>query len=155
MTKKEYDRYITGKWNNEETTLKIEAPLDINVFEGAVRFPIFHFGCDFGKESKRKLPERYIINEGATILFWDKEGKDKTIVKRSKDDEFNKRLGFLTAYFQYHSGLSKTKANKYLDSLEVEKEKEKQETKKSKILDEIDINLEKAKKEVDKIIFGK
>ena len=66
---------------------------------------------------------RYIINKGATILFWDEDEEEKTIVKRSKDDKFNKRLGFLTAYFQYHSGLSKTQANKYLDSLEVEKEK--------------------------------
>ena len=72
------------------------------------------------EKPKEKLPKRYIINKGATILFWDKDGKDKTIVKRAKDDTYNKRLGFLTAYFQYHSGLSKTKANKYLDSLEEE-----------------------------------
>ncbi len=138
------------------TTPTIEAPLDLNVYGENFNFPSRHFACDFiweREEKKKKLPERYIINKGATILFWDKEGKNKTIVKRSKDDEFNKRLGFLTAYFQYHSGLSKTKANKFLDLLEVEKEK--QETKKSTILDEIDVNLEKAKKEVDKIIFGK
>lgn len=75
------------------------------------------------ERKKEKLPKRYIINKGATILFWDEDEEEKTIVKRSKDDKFNKRLGFLTAYFQYHSGLSKTQANKYLDSLEVEKEK--------------------------------
>lgn len=45
-----------------------------------------------------ELPERYIINDGATILFW-KNGK-KTIVKRAKDDEFNPRLAFLTAFWQ-------------------------------------------------------
>ena len=67
-----------------------------------------------------KLPKRYIINKGATILFWNDDETDKTIVKRCKEDEFNKRLGFLTAYFQYHSGLSKTQANKYLSELEVE-----------------------------------
>lgn len=67
------------------------------------------------------MPDRYIINKGATILFWG-DGT-KTIVKRSKDDEYNKRLGFLTAYFQKMSGMSKTKANKYLDEL-VEKDKE-------------------------------
>lgn len=84
----------------------------------------FSFLLENNKKNKRKnkLPERYIINKGATILFWDKDGNEKTIVKRSKDDKFNKRLGFLTAYFQYHSGLSKTKANKYLDGLEVEKD---------------------------------
>ena len=65
-----------------------------------------------------KLPKHYIINDGATILFW-KDGT-KTVVKRSKDEKFDKRLGFLTAYFQKHCGMSKTKANKFLDNLEVQ-----------------------------------
>ena len=65
-----------------------------------------------------ELPNKYIINKGATILFW--EDSDKTIVKRSKDDEYNKRLGFLTAYFQKHSGLTKNQANKYLANLQDE-----------------------------------
>lgn len=65
-----------------------------------------------------RKPKRYIINKGATILFW--EDGDKTIVKRSKDDEYNKRLGFLTAYFQKHSGLTKNQANKYLANLQDE-----------------------------------
>ena len=69
-------------------------------------------------QSTFALPKQYIINDGATILFW-KDGT-KTIVKRSKDEKFDKRLGFLTAYFQKHCGMSKTKANKFLDSLEVE-----------------------------------
>lgn len=68
-----------------------------------------------------KLPERYIINDGATILFW-KNGK-KTIIKRSKNDNFDRRLAFLTAYFQHHCGLSKNKANKYIDNLIVEEKK--------------------------------
>ncbi len=76
------------------------------------------------------LPERYIINENATILFW-KNG-EKTIVKRCADDEFNPRLAFLTAFWQHYCGMSKNKANKYLANLQVEevKEKEKKEEKK-------------------------
>ena len=65
--------------------------------------------------SSEKIPRRYIINKNATILFWN--DNTKTIVKRSKEDEHNPRLAFLTAYFQKHSGLSKNKANKYLNSL--------------------------------------
>ena len=65
-----------------------------------------------------ELPEQYIINKNATILFW-KNGK-KTIVKRASDDEFNARLGFLTAFFQHYCGMSKNKANKYLANLQVE-----------------------------------
>ena len=71
-----------------------------------------------------KLPEKYLITKPnkkgkcATILFWDLDDEDdKTIVKLSKDDNYDKRLGFLIAYFQKHSGLSKTQANKYLDNL--------------------------------------
>lgn len=97
----------------------IEAHLESEKIGELFQFPkgIFQY---YGKV-KISLPKRYIINKGATILFWDEN--EKTIVKRSKDDKFNKRLGFLTAYFQYHSGLSKTQANKYLDNLEVEERK--------------------------------
>lgn len=68
-----------------------------------------------------RKPKRYIINKGATILFW--EDGTKTIVKRCKDDKYNKRLGFLTAYFQKHSGLTKNQANKYLANLQEEEVK--------------------------------
>lgn len=70
------------------------------------------------------LPERYIINENATILFW-KDG-EKTVVKRAEDDEFNPRLAFLTAFFQHYCGMSKNKANKYLAGLKVEEPKVKE-----------------------------
>lgn len=78
------------------------------------------------KVKKVPMPKKYIINHGATVLMWD-DG-DKTVVKRCTDDEFNKRLGFLTAFFQHYSGMSKNKANKFLAELEVEDE-EKEETK--------------------------
>lgn len=77
------------------------------------------------------MPKKYIINHGATILIWN--NGEKTIVKRCEDDEFNKRLGFLTAFFQHYSGMSKNKANKFLADLEVEDEvKEETETTESK-----------------------
>lgn len=59
--------------------------------------------------------KRYIINKNATILFW--SDGDKTIVRRSKEDKYDKVKGFLWAYFQKTSGMSKTKANKYLSEL--------------------------------------
>ena len=68
--------------------------------------------------SNTKLPKRYIINDNAIILFW--EDYTKTVVKRSKEDSFDPVKGFLWAYFQKHSGLSKTKANKYLCDLDKE-----------------------------------
>lgn len=67
-----------------------------------------------------KLPERYIINENACILFW--QNGEKTVVKRCTDDKFNPRLAFLTAFFQHYVDMSKNKANKYLANLQVEVE---------------------------------
>lgn len=73
------------------------------------------FGGRRETRPKKNLPKKYIINKGATILFW--EDGTKTIVKRAKDDEYNKIMGFLWAYFQKTSGLSRTKANEYLRGL--------------------------------------
>lgn len=80
------------------------------------------FGVDINKKEKLKvpMPKKYIINKGATVLIWD--NGEKTVVKRCEDDEFNKRLGFLTAFFQHYCGMSKNKANKFLAELEVEDE---------------------------------
>lgn len=64
------------------------------------------------KVSDSTLPEKYIVNDKATILFW-KDGT-KTIVKKSKKDIFDPIKSYLWAYFQKHSGMSKTQANKYL-----------------------------------------
>ena len=66
--------------------------------------------------SYNRLPKKYILNQDACILFWS-DGK-KTIVKRSEDDIQDPVKGFLWAYFQKHSGLSKTKANKYLREID-------------------------------------
>lgn len=70
-----------------------------------------------------KVPEKYIINKGATIIFWNEDESDKTVVKLSDGDKYDKRLGFLIAYFQRYSGLSKTQANKFLDNLEEQDKK--------------------------------
>ena len=64
------------------------------------------------KISNSTLPKKYIVNDKATILFW--EDGTKTIVKKSKNDIFDPVKSYLWAYFQKHSGMSKTKANKYL-----------------------------------------
>lgn len=99
-------------------------PWEITPFEINLRNPYLR---ELKKEKlKVPMPKRYIINHGATVLIWD-DG-EKTVVKRCADDEFNKRLGFLTAFFQHYSGMSKNKANKFLAELEVEDE-EKEETK--------------------------
>lgn len=95
-------------------------------------FEPLKIGIDINKTNiKVPMPKKTIINHGATILIW--EDGEKTVVKRCENDEFNKRLGFLTAFFQHYSGMSKNKANKFLAELEVEDEEAKiKETKKTK-----------------------
>jgi len=64
-----------------------------------------------------KLPNKVIFNEkkGATTLLHGKN--NATVVKTTKEDKYDKKFGFLLAYFQYYSGLSKTQANKYLNNI--------------------------------------
>ena len=80
-------------------------------------------GIHLKKQNKKAkiLPSRYIegvkkkTGEKTITLIW--EDDTRTNVVCSKNDKYDKRLGFLIAYFQYNSGLSKTQANKYLDNL--------------------------------------
>lgn len=60
--------------------------------------------------------EKYIINENATILFWDDE--TKTISKRHKEDEFDKELGFLYAYFYKKYKGNKASMKRVLDCID-------------------------------------
>jgi hypothetical protein len=87
-------------------------------------FPVCTYEEYTSKRYVPALPKKYIINKDAAILFWSNDKQDKTIVKRTKKDKPDKKLAFLTAYFQKHSGMTKTQANKYLDELVVLEEKE-------------------------------
>lgn len=60
--------------------------------------------------------EKYIINENATILFWN-DGT-KTISKRHKEDKFDKELGFLYAYFYKKYKGSKASMKRVLDCID-------------------------------------
>lgn len=60
------------------------------------------------------LPDKYIVNKDAAILFY---GNNKTIVKRSKGDKVDPVKAFLWAYFLRNTGMSRTKANKYLQKV--------------------------------------
>lgn len=66
--------------------------------------------------SYNKLPKKYILNQDACILFWHDDSK--TVVRKADDDIQDPVKGFLWAYFLKHSGLSRTKANKYLREID-------------------------------------
>lgn len=63
---------------------------------GRLDFPIFFFGAK-PKGDKNAEIKKYIINNNATIIFWDDD--TKTISKRHRGDNFDKEIGFLFAYY--------------------------------------------------------
>lgn len=63
--------------------------------------------------------DRYIINENATIIFWD-DGT-KTISKRHKQDKFDKELGFLFAYFYKKYKGTKASRKRVIDCIDYKK----------------------------------
>jgi len=69
---------------------------------------------------QHKLPRKVIFNKNkkATTLLY---GDEATVVKACKGDKFDKEKGFLMAFFQKQTGLSKTQAKKYLKKITEEK----------------------------------
>ena len=70
------------------------------------------------------LPTRVLFNDkkkATTLIFNDKV----VVVKAREDDNYDRRIGLLEAYFQATSGLSKTKALKYLNDIVKDKPKKK------------------------------
>ncbi len=77
------------------------------------------FGITFSSTHNEVKIERYIINDGATIIFWDDD--TKTISKRHKEDKFDKELGFLFAYFYKKWGDNKSAKKRIIDSIDYKK----------------------------------
>lgn len=64
---------------------------------------------------KKILPRKWVINGPATILFW--QDGTKTIVKCNKDDEFDAQKGYLMAFFEKITGMSKHQIAKLMDEI--------------------------------------
>lgn len=77
-------------------------------------------GISFTLRAVRDIKiEKYIINENATILFWN--DNTKTISKRHEDDKFDKELGFLFAYFYKKYKGSNASRKRVIDSINYKK----------------------------------
>ncbi len=66
-------------------------------------------------------PSKVFFNDkkkATTLMF----GNEATVVKCGEGDKYDKRIGFLEAYFQATCGMSKNKANKYLKKIVEESE---------------------------------
>lgn len=125
-------RIIPGPFNNHGVIADMKYLVyDYNNIE-----PLMKFLRDEGDEIEMKLPKKYIVNSDAAILI-DNNDK-KTIVKRHKEDTPDPVKGFLWAYFIKNSGLTRTKANQYLEKIkedyidEVSKKKKQNKNKKKK-----------------------
>ena len=70
----------------------------------------------FKFEEPKRLPTQVFFNKKKKATTIMRE-QNATVVKCGKDEKYNKRIGFLEAYFQAYSGLSKTQANKYIKSI--------------------------------------
>jgi hypothetical protein len=65
---------------------------------------------------KHKYNMQFNTKKGATTLI-DRHLDEVTVVRTTKGDEYDKKMGFLLAYFQHTSGMSKTQCNKYIKEL--------------------------------------
>lgn len=72
------------------------------------------FRYDIPKTISLLPDEVFFQDDKETVVL--KKG-NKVHVVSNHDDEYDRVYGFLLAFFQMNSGLSKTKANKYLESL--------------------------------------
>jgi len=79
-----------------------------------ISFSTLGFGCY--KKEESKLPDKVQFNKKkkATTLIFD---DDVVVVKQNKNDKEDYEKAFLWAYFIKKSGLSKTKASKYIDKV--------------------------------------
>jgi len=67
------------------------------------------------KAQREKIMDKTIFNAPATIVFWG--DSNKTVVKTMEGDTYNPEFGFLQAYFEKHSGLTRTQVNKFMREL--------------------------------------
>ena len=102
-------------------------------------FPYYHFSLDKEVEEKLRTTVSPIIkgvwvnNIPSKVFYNDKKkattlmyGNQATVVKCGKGDKYNRRVGFLEAYFQATCGMSKNKALKYLNEIVKDKENKKE-----------------------------
>jgi hypothetical protein len=77
-------------------------------------------------------PSKVFFNDkkkATTIMF----GETATVVKCGKGDKYDRRIGFLEAYFQATCNMSKNKALKYLNEIVKDKEVKEEATQEKKV----------------------
>jgi len=64
---------------------------------------------------KTEFTKNIIFNGPATVIIWNDD--TKTIVKQNKSDSYDREKGFLMAYFQKSTDMTKTEVSKFFGKL--------------------------------------
>ena len=94
-------------------------------------FQYFHYKLEDTKPLAL-TPSKVFFNDkkkATTIMF----GETATVVKCGKGDKYDRRIGFLEAYFQATCNMSKNKALKYLNEIVKDKEVKEEVTQEKKV----------------------
>ena len=105
--------------------LKDVKPIDTRGFQ------YFHYKLEDTKPLAL-TPSKVFFNDkkkATTIMF----GETATVVKCGKGDKYDRRIGFLEAYFQATCNMSKNKALKYLNEIVKDKEVKEELTQEKKV----------------------
>ena len=118
-------RWESGAKADEKDYFDLYSDFCIKAYEGHLNYGDSRFYLSTGysvidyqdlihKNVFREV-NRIVTNKDTMIVFW--SDGTKTLVKKGQGEKDNKELAFLYAYFQKHSGLSKTMSNKIVREL--------------------------------------
>jgi len=96
------------------------------------------------KATDKKLYKKVHYNPPMTVVIWNDD--TKTLVKATDNEQFDPERGFLQAFYEKHSGLSKTKGNKVLHKLRDEYEDQYpkvEEESESRIIERVKIRIKR------------
>lgn len=112
----DFTQYLTVTSGTGKTVKELLGSVDKLYYDNFIDAigvtPYFNYTVNVGPVTMQK----YIINEGATIIFWSDDSK--TVSKRDKNDKFDKELGFLFAYFYKFFKGSKASRKRVIDCVE-------------------------------------
>ena len=147
----EYMYGLRGEYLTISTILNEDGDYDFYTCENGWLWAISMIDKIIPSSNKLKIklePSEFgnVIFNHRTVVLKSDNG-DKTVVTATEGDEYNSQFGFLMAYFQRESGLSKTQTAKFMKSLKDEyirqiktqnkKQAKKQAKKEANIIDEL------------------
>ena len=104
---------ISGNTHTGGTSKEISVVSWVDIRKMCDELPVIKWNLP--KKGSPMKHKKVIFNDPATIVIW--EDGTRTVVKTCEGDTFDKTTGYLQAYFQKLSGISKTQSSKFLREL--------------------------------------